>query len=129
MRTHLQANVGDTIRIEYNVIEEGVERRQTFEGILIKVRGSGTNKSITVRRMSFGVGVERIFPVASPRFLGLRVLREGRVRRSKLYYLRKLSGKAHRVESTEVVAEAPAAKVPAAAPKAVEAAPVAAKAS
>lgn len=107
MRTFQNTKVGDTVRVEFNTIEEGVERRQSFEGILLKVRGSGPNQSITVRRMSFGVGVERIYPVASPRFLGIKMIRGGKVRRSKLYYLRNLSGKAHRVASEEAPAVKP----------------------
>ena len=108
MRSILEANVGDTVRVDFNHIEEGVERRQPFEGILIKVRGTGNSQTLTVRRMSFGIGVERIFPAASPNFLGLKVIQRGRVRRSKLYYLRELSGKAHRVTAAETSAQAKA---------------------
>lgn len=98
MRTYKKAGVGDTVRVRFKIFEEGSERLQTFEGTLIKVRGSQENKSLTVRRITFGVGIERIFPVASPRFMDIEVVRRGRVRRSKLYYMRKLSGKAHRIE-------------------------------
>ena len=101
MRTFQKAKVGDTVLVEYTTIEEGTERRQTFEGILISVRGSAINQAIAVRRISFGVGVERTFPTQSPRFVGLKVIREGRVRRAKLYYLRNLTGKTHRVAAAK----------------------------
>ncbi|MBI2070520.1 MAG: 50S ribosomal protein L19 [Elusimicrobia bacterium] len=101
MRQFKNANVGDTIRVQFKIIEEGSERIQTFEGTLIKVRGSGVSQTMTVRKISFGVGVERIFPTASPRFASMTVVRRGKVRRSKLYYMRQLSGKAHTVAFQE----------------------------
>ncbi|MBI4669873.1 MAG: 50S ribosomal protein L19 [Elusimicrobia bacterium] len=98
VRQYKNAQVGDTVRVQFKTIEEDSERIQSFEGTMIKVRGSGPGQTITVRKISFGVGVERVFPVASPRFAGLAVLRHGKVRRSKLYFMRKLTGKAHKLE-------------------------------
>lgn len=90
---------GDHIRVHVRVIEGDKERIQTFEGDVISVRGSGLNKSFTVRKISSGVGVERIFPVNSPKIAKIELLKEGNVRRAKLYYLRNLSGKAARIKS------------------------------
>ncbi len=97
MRQFKDASVGDSVKVQFKTFEEGTERIQSFEGTMIRVHGSGPNKTITVRKISFGVGVERIFPVTSPRFLDISVVRRGRVRRSKLYYMRGLSGKAHKI--------------------------------
>lgn len=97
MREFQATHVGDTVKVQFKTLEEGVERTQNFEGTLIRVRGSGPGQTLTVRKISFGVGVERIFPTKSPRLLGIKVVKRGRVRRAKLYYMRKLSGKAHRV--------------------------------
>ena len=97
MRQFREAQVGDTVRVQFKILEEGAERIQTFEGILLRVRGSGASQTITVRKSSFGIGVERIFPAASPRFADISVVRRGRVRRSKLYYMRAFTGKAHKV--------------------------------
>lgn len=109
MREFKNTRIGDTVRVQFKTLEEGSERVQTFEGTLMKIRGAGVNQSITVRKMSFGVGVERIFPTHSPRFTGITSLRRGKVRRSKLYYLRDLSGKSHRVayEKEAATARAP----------------------
>ena len=88
---------GDKVRVHVKVVEGNRERIQLFEGTVIKRRGSGLNETFTVRRVSYGVGVERFFPVHTPRVEKIEVLRKGRVRRAKLYYLRKLSGKASRI--------------------------------
>jgi large subunit ribosomal protein L19 len=88
---------GDQIKVFFKVVEGGNERIQVFEGIVIRVRGSGLSETFTVRKVSFGVGVERIFPMHSPRINKIEVVRRGKVRRAKLYYLRKLSGKAARI--------------------------------
>ena len=85
---------GDTVRINVKVVEGTRERIQAFEGIVIKRKGSGLNETFTVRRISSGVGVERCFPVHSPRLESIKVMRKGRARRAKLYYLRKRTGKA-----------------------------------
>lgn len=89
---------GDLVRVFVKVVEGGKERVQAFEGTVIARRGSGARETFTVRRVSFGVGVERIFPVHSPMLEKIEVLRRGSVRRAKLYYLRKLSGKAARIK-------------------------------
>lgn len=89
---------GDTLAVHVRVIEGDKERTQIFEGIVIKIRGGGINKTFTVRKISHGVGVERIFPINSPRIAEVKVLRRGKVRRAKLYYLRELRGKAARIK-------------------------------
>ncbi len=89
---------GDTVRVHFKVIEGTRERIQIFEGVVIKRRGSGLGESFTVRRISYGVGVERSFPVHSPKIEKIEVVRKGAVRRAKLYYLRKLRGKAARIK-------------------------------
>lgn len=91
--------VGDTIRVSVKVMEEeGRFRTQLFEGVVIKKQGSGLRASFTVRRISFGEGVERSFPVHSPTVQKIEVVRSGKVRRAKLYYLRKSTGKKGRIE-------------------------------
>lgn len=89
---------GDMVRVHFKVIEGDKERIQPFEGLVIAVRGSGVNRTFTVRKVSFGVGVERIFPLYSPRIERIEILRRGKVRRAKLYYLRKKSAKESRLE-------------------------------
>lgn len=91
-------NPGDTVRVSVRIIEGNKERTQAFEGTIIKDHGSGINKTITVRKVFQGVGVERVFLVHSPRIEKISVLRRGDVRRSKLYYLRERSGKATRIK-------------------------------
>ena len=93
---------GDTLRVNVRVKEGDKERVQAFEGICIARRGSGVSESFTVRKISNGVGVERIFPVHSPMIADIAVLRRGRVRRAKLYYLRQLTGKATRIKEKKV---------------------------
>src|SRR5512145_620755 len=89
---------GDQVRVHVKVIEGEKERLQMFEGTVIRRRGEGARASFTVRRISYGVGVERTFPVHSPRIERVETVRRGRVRRSKLYYLRDLAGKAARLK-------------------------------
>lgn len=89
---------GDTVRVHALIVEGGRERVQIFEGLVIKRRGAGISETFTVRKISNGVGVERTFPVHTPRVAKLEVIRKGRVRRAKLYYIRKLSGKAARIK-------------------------------
>jgi large subunit ribosomal protein L19 len=89
---------GDTVRVQVKVIEGEKERTQAFEGVVIRKRGEGVRASFTVRRISYGVGVERTFPLHSPRIEAVLVVRRGQVRRSKLYYLRDLAGKAARLK-------------------------------
>jgi large subunit ribosomal protein L19 len=88
---------GDTLRVQVRVREGQKERLQAFEGVCIGRRGGGMAETFTLRKVSSGVGVERIFPLHSPSLAGIDVVRRGRVRRAKLYYLRKLSGKAARI--------------------------------
>ncbi len=89
---------GDTVKVFVRIIEGNKERIQAFEGTVIKKRGSGVGKTITVRKIFQGVGVERVFSIYSPRIEKIQILRKGDVRRSKLYYLRALSGKATRIK-------------------------------
>ena len=91
------ANPGDTVKVFVRIIEGNKERTQAFEGTIIKKHGSGVNKTITVRKVFQGVGVERVFLLNSPRIEKISILRRGDVRRSKLYYLRERSGKATRI--------------------------------
>ncbi len=88
---------GDTIRVGYRISEGNKERIQAFEGVCIKRRGGGMAETFTVRKISSGIGVERVFPLNAPTVEGIEVLRHGRVRRAKLYYLRNLRGKAARI--------------------------------
>ena len=88
---------GDTIRVDVKVIEGTRERIQAFEGVCIARRNAGFNSSFTVRKISYGEGVERVFPLYSPRIAGIELLRRGDVRRAKLYYLRSRRGKAARI--------------------------------
>ena len=88
---------GDTVRIHARVVEGTRERIQLFEGVVIKRHGSGISETYTVRKISNGVGVERTFPLHTPRVAAIDVVRQGRVRRAKLYYLRDLHGKAARI--------------------------------
>ncbi len=89
---------GDTVKVHVKVVEGTRERIQVFEGVVIRRRGSGISETFTVRKISYGVGVERTFPVHSPRVDKVEVTRRGRVRRAKLYYLRALRGKAARIK-------------------------------
>ncbi len=102
---------GDQVRVHVRVVEGEKERTQVFEGAVIRKRGEGARASFTVRRISYGVGVERTFPLHSPRIERVEIMRRGRVRRSKLYYLRALAGKAARIK------EKRASVVPATAPE------------
>ena len=91
-------NIGDTVKVSVNIKEGERERIQMFEGTVIARRGSGVAETFTVRRVSYGVGVERIFPLHSPNVKNIQVVRYGKVRRSKLYYLRDRLGKAAKVK-------------------------------
>ena len=89
---------GDTVKVHVKVVEGTRERIQLFEGVVIKRRGGGISETFTVRKISYGVGVERTFPVHTPKIAQLEVVRKGKVRRAKLYYLRNLRGKAARIK-------------------------------
>jgi len=89
---------GDTVRVHAKIVEGTRERIQVFEGVVIGRQGAGVREMFTVRRISYGIGVERMFPVHSPRIDKIEVMRKGIVRRAKLYYLRNLTGKAARIK-------------------------------
>jgi large subunit ribosomal protein L19 len=101
---------GDTVRVHVRVVEAGRERIQVFQGVVIRRQGGGLRETFTVRKISFGVGVERTFPVHSPTISKLEVVTRGKVRRAKLYYLRELRGKKARIRERR---EAPEAARPA----------------
>ncbi len=91
-------NIGDTVRVNVKVKEGDKERIQAYEGVVIAKKGSGVRETFTVRRVSFGIGVERTFPLHSPRIDKIVVTRKAKVRRAKIYYIRNLSGKAAKVK-------------------------------
>ena len=91
-------NIGDTVRVMVKVKEGDKERIQAYEGVVIAKKGSSVRETFTVRRVSFGIGVERTFPMHSPRIEKVVVVRKGKVKRAKIYYIRKLSGKAAKVK-------------------------------
>lgn len=97
-----QFNVGDTVRVYVKVVEGSRERLQAFEGTVIQKRHGGIRETFTVRRVSYGVGVERVFPVHSPKIDRIEVIRRGKVRRAKLFYLRDRVGKASKVKERRV---------------------------
>ena len=90
-------SAGDTIKVDVKIVEGDKERIQAFEGLCIARSGGGLNESFTVRKISYGEGVERIFPIFSPKIAGIAVLKKGKVRRAKLYYLRDRSGQSARI--------------------------------
>ena len=91
--------VGDTVRVQVRIVEGARERLQAFEGVVIKRKRASSRSTFTVRKVSYGVGVERVFPLHSPRVDSIEVLSRGRVRRNRLYYLRQRSGKAARIRT------------------------------
>ncbi len=91
-------NVGDVVKVYVKVVEGNRERLQAFEGTVIAKKNGGVRETFTVRRVSFGVGIERVFPIHSPRIDKIEIVRRGKVRRAKLYYLRNLSGKAAKIK-------------------------------
>ena len=98
-----QFNVGDTVRVWVKVVEGNRERLQAFEGTVIAKRNGGVRETFTVRRVSYGIGVERTFPIHSPRVDHVDLIRRGKVRRAKLYYLRALQGKAAKIKEVKRV--------------------------
>ena len=90
--------VGDTVKVSVRIVEGNKERLQAFEGVVLKKTGEGARKMITVRKVFQGIGVERVFPIHSPRVDNIKVLRKGDVKRAKLYYLRERTGKATRIK-------------------------------
>ena len=93
-----QFEVGDTIKVGYRIIEGGKERIQNFEGVVIAKKNGGSSETFTVRHISYGVGVEKTYPLHSPKIASVTVVRRGKVRRAKLYYLRARTGKAAKVK-------------------------------
>ncbi len=93
-----QFRPGDTVKVHVRIVEGGRERIQVFEGLVISINRKGSRSSFTVRKMSYGIGVERVFPRSSPMIDKIEVVNRGKVRRSKLYYIRKLRGKAARIK-------------------------------
>ncbi|MEK7812661.1 MAG: 50S ribosomal protein L19 [Candidatus Desantisbacteria bacterium] len=89
---------GDTVKVQLKITEGNKERLQDFVGVVIRRRGAGIQKTFTVRRVSFGVGMEKVFPLHSPSIAKIELQRQGKVRRARLYYLRQLSGKAARIK-------------------------------
>ncbi|MBN1383585.1 MAG: 50S ribosomal protein L19 [Elusimicrobia bacterium] len=89
---------GDLVKVHYKIIEGDSERTQIFEGVILRIRGSGLGKTITVRKISFNIGVERVFLLNSPHLEKIELVKRGKVKRSRLYYLRKLSGKSAKIE-------------------------------
>jgi large subunit ribosomal protein L19 len=92
---------GDTVAVDVKVREGDKQRLQRYEGVVLARKGSGINETFTVRKLSYGIGVERIFPVHSPNIDSIKRIREGKVRRAKLYYLRELKGKAARIQERQ----------------------------
>jgi large subunit ribosomal protein L19 len=102
-RTDLpEFRAGDTVSVDFKVIEGNKERVQTFTGVVIQRRGSGVSATFTVRKISNGISVERIFPLESPRLTGVKVSRLGKVRRARIFYMRGLQGKASRIKERKV---------------------------
>ena len=104
LRTDLpKISIGDTVRVWVKVVEGSRERLQAFEGVVISMRNGGVRETFTVRRVSYGIGVERTFPMHSPRVDHVEIIRSGKVRRAKLYYLRNLQGKAAKLKEVKRV--------------------------
>lgn len=103
LKNKMDFGPGDNVEISYQIIEGAKERVQIFKGDVIQIKGHGLTKSFTVRKISNGVGVERIFPFASPSIIGVRVVKRGKVRRAKLFYLRSLVGKAARIKEKNYI--------------------------
>ena len=121
----LTFKVGDTVKVHFEIIEGKTKRIQIFEGLVICIKNSGARKTFTVRKYSYGVGVERVFPVESPRVIKVEVLKPGKVRRSKIYYVRDKIGKDAKIKEligAKANAEMASAKAAAAAAEAKEAA-------
>ena len=103
-------HIGDTVKVHMRIVEGEKERTQMIEGVVIKMRGSGARKTLTVRKISFGIGVERIFPFHSPRVEKIEIVKRAKIRQAKLYYLRELRGKAARLKELKPVRPSKKAK-------------------
>lgn len=121
----IEFKIGDTVRVHYRIVEGDKERIQVFEGIVIAINNKGVSKTFTVRKISFDIGVERIFPVFSPRIAKIEVIRRGRVRRAKLYYLRERTGKSAKVKERRNTGKTTSAQIQSPAPEPMQTAPVA----
>ncbi|MCZ8155503.1 MAG: 50S ribosomal protein L19 [Leptospira sp.] len=97
-KNELNFEIGDTVKVHYKIVESGKERIQVYEGIVISIANKSHSKTFTVRRISYDIGVERIFPLHSPRIAKIELVRKGSVRRAKLFYLREKKGKAGRIK-------------------------------
>ena len=96
-------HIGDTVKVHMRIVEGDKERIQVIEGVVIKMRGGGARKTLTVRKISFGIGVERIFPIHSPRVEKIDIVKRAKIRQAKLYYLRELRGKAARLKERKPI--------------------------
>ena len=96
-------HIGDTVKVHMRIVEGEKERIQIIEGVVIKMRGGGVRKTLTVRKISFGIGVERIFPFHSPRVEKIEIVKRAKIRQAKLYYLRELRGKAARLKELKSI--------------------------
>ena len=96
-------HIGDTVKVHMRIVEGEKERIQVIEGVVIKMRGGGARKTLTVRKISFGIGVERIFPIHSPRVEKIEIVKRAKIRQAKLYYLRELRGKAARLKERKPI--------------------------
>ena len=96
-------HIGDTVKVHMRIVEGEKERIQLIEGVVIKMRGGGARKTLTVRKISFGIGVERIFPIHSPRVEKIDIVKRAKIRQAKLYYLRELRGKAARLKELKPI--------------------------
>ena len=113
MKTELdQFKVGDTVKVHFKIVEGKTERVQIYEGLVIAIKNSKVGKSFTVRKISYGVGVERVFPLHSPRIVKVDVVRPGKVRRAKLYYIRQKVGKGAKIKELIVRKGAKGVHVP-----------------
>ncbi len=102
-KTEINFRPGDNVAVSYKIVEGAKERIQVFKGDVIQINGEGATKTFTVRKMSSGVGVERIFPISSPNVTNVDILKRGKVRRAKLYYLRELTGKKAKIKEKKYV--------------------------
>ncbi|MDR0997619.1 MAG: 50S ribosomal protein L19 [Treponema sp.] len=107
-----QVKVGDTVKVHFKIVEGKTERIQIYEGLVIAIKNSQTGKTFTVRKNSYGVGVERVFPLHSPRVTRVELVRSGRVRRAKLYYIRNKIGKGAKIKELIVKKDSRKAKTP-----------------
>jgi large subunit ribosomal protein L19 len=105
--------VGDTVKVHFKIVEGKTERVQIYEGLVIAMKNSKVGKTFTVRKISYGVGVERVFPIHSPRIVRVEVVRQGKVRRAKLYYIREKIGKGAKIKELIIKKSAKGVHVPA----------------